>query len=210
MEASYYVDSVTGDELTFTDAKFEVAMRNLDVTALEAYNRIAQDLMFEPEETGLLMPALQDTFYQLLTAEPGMELGPLNFNWNGDAFEAVVRLRTDTEMLPPQVAFSLTDPSLWTRIFAVEAELDVAQSMAERLSIEASKYQLRRSAAASGQELDPDELNAMAESQGPGMLLLLVAQGMVEVSEIGYRSQLTFEKGILDVNGREIPLGPQF
>ncbi len=50
----------------------------------------------------------------------------------------------------------------------------------------------------------------MAESQGPGMLLLLVAQGMIEVSQIGYRSELSFERGILDVNGREIPLGPQF
>ncbi len=210
MDLSYYVDSVTGDELTVTDAKFEVAMHNLDVAAVEAYNRIAQDLMFEPEGTALLMPALQETLYQLLAAEPGMDFGPLNFNWNGDAFEAVVRIRTDTEMLPPQVAFSLMDPSLWTRLFAVEAEMDVARTTAEWLAIEASKYQLRSGTEASGQELSSDELNAMAESQGPGMLLLLVAQGMIEVSEIGYRSQVAFEKGILDVNGREIPLGPQF
>ena len=50
----------------------------------------------------------------------------------------------------------------------------------------------------------------MAEAQGPGMLLLLVAQSMVDVSQIGYRSELSLEQGILEVNGREIPLGPQF
>ena len=209
MDASYYVDSVSGDELSLTDGRFDVAMRNLDVTAFEAYNRVTQQLMFEPDEMALLLPELQEALYQLLAAEPGMELGPLNFIWNGDPFEAVLRIRTDAEMLPPQVAFSMMDPSLWTRLFAVEAEMDVAQDLAEWLAIEASKYQLRRSAS-DGEELTPEELDAMAESQGPGMLLLLVAQGMIETSQIGYRSELSFERGILDVNGREIPLGPQF
>jgi len=206
MDASYYMDSVTGDELTLTDARFDVSMSGLDLAAMESYNRVTQTLMFEPEETALLLPELQDSLYQLLAAEPEMALGPLNFIWNGDAFEAVVRIRTDSEMLPPQVAFSLMDPSLLTRIFAVEAEMDVAQALAERLAIEASKVQLRMN----GQEIPAEEIDAMAEAQGPGMLLLLVAQGMLDVSGIGYRAELSFERGILDVNGREIPLGPQF
>ena len=85
--------------------------------------------------------------------------------------------------------------------------VDIAQDLAERVATEAAKYQLRRGG---GQELTSEELDAMAEAQGPGMLLLLVAQSMVDVSQIGYRSELSLEQGILEVNGREIPLGPQF
>ena len=207
MDTSYYVDSVTGDDLSFTDGRFELAMRNLDMTAVEAYNRITQGSVFQPGGLAMLHPEFQEALYQLLAAEPAMELGPLSFIWNGDAFEAALRIRTDAEMLPPQAAFSLLAPSLWTRLFAVEAEIDIAQDLAEWVAIEAAKYQLRRGA---GQELTPEELDAIAESQGPGMLLLLVAQNMVEVSQIGYRSELSLEQGILEVNGREIPLGPQF
>ena len=72
------------------------------------------------------------------------------------------------------------------------------------------KYQLRSTSAISGEEMDPEALNAMAESQGPGMLLLLVAQGMVETSQTGYRTAVSYRNGSLEVNGRQIPLGPQF
>jgi len=207
VDTSYYVDSVTGDDLNFTDGRFDLAMRNLDMTAIEAYNRIIQGSVFQPGAMAMLHPEFQETLYQLLTAEPALELGPLSFTWNGDAVEATLRIRTDAEMLPPQTAFSLLAPSLWTRLFAVEMNIDIAQDLAEWVAIEAAKYQLRWG---TGQELTPEELDAIAESQGPGMLLLLVAQNMVEVSQIGYRSELSLEQGILEVNGREIPLGPQF
>ena len=207
IDTSYHVDSVTGDDLSFTDGRFDLAIRNLDMTAVEAYNRITQGSVFQSGEMAILHPEFQETLYQLLAAEPALELGPLNFTWNGNAFEAALRIRTDAEMLPPQAAFSLLTPSLWTRLFAVEMNVDIAQDLAERVATEAAKYQLRRGG---GQELTSEELDAMAEAQGPGMLLLLVAQSMVDVSQIGYRSELSLEQGILEVNGREIPLGPQF
>ena len=207
---AYHIDSVTGDNIELTDARLDMTARNFDLAAIEAYNELTQQALFDPGNAPPTMPAMEDTLYQFLVAEPSVEFGPLTFDWNGEGFHAVVRVNTDTEMLPQQVAFTLLDPTLWMRLFTLDAELDISQSMAERIAVQGLKYQIESGAAQSGQELDVEEINAMAEAQGPGMLGLLALQGMIEASDTGYRTRVTFAKGQLNVNGTDIPLGPQF
>ena len=207
---SYSVDSVTADEIELTGAKLSVTMGNFDVAAIKAYNELSQLSFFGQGNTSQTLPAMQDAAYQFLAAEPSVEFGPLTFQWNDERFQGRVRINADTEMLPQKIAFSLLDTNLWTRLFTVDAELELSSTMAERLAIEALKYQIGSSAARNAQALDPEALKAMAEAQGPGMLGLLALQGMIETSEIGYRTRATFAKGQLNVNGTEIPLGPQF
>ena len=206
IDASYFIETLSGDDLSLADARLDVALHGVSVAAVEAYNRIAQALALQPDATAWLMPDLRDAVYALLAAEPAMRLGPLSLVWNGDALRAVVRITTDTEMLPRQVAFSMSDRSLWTRLFAVQAEMDIAPNLAERLAVEASRHQLRTS----GLALTPDALDAMAAAQGAGLLRLLTARGLIDSAGPGYRTELAYANGILEVNGREIPLGRPF
>jgi hypothetical protein len=51
------------------------------------------------------------------------------------------------------------------------------------------------------------DLEVLAQSQAMGMLLGLVAQGLIEESDSGYSSELSFVNGELTVNGTVLPIG---
>ena len=203
-DGSYFMDSVSGDELNLTDGRFDFAMRNLDPAVVDAY----MDLLLQadadettPESASSEADAV---VYRFLAAAPEVEIGPLSFNRNGDALEARVYWRGDTEMLPPQAAFALTGPVMWPRLFTLEAELDVAGSVAEWLLVQTSKNRT----AAAGEEIEGGEGNALAESRARERLARFVDGGMIEETETGYRLRATYENGVIEINGVPLPMAP--
>lgn len=192
--------TVNGSQHIITEIRFDQALRNLDVDALNAYRDLALELAGENDPTAFFS-GLQPIVYGALTAEPELELGPLEFNWNGSTLQARILLRIDNEMLPAEPVFSLVDTSLWTRLVAVEVELDADRDVAEWIAIQAMSGQ----GALGGSPADVSD--DILQAQARGTLVTLVVQGMLEETESGYRFRGSYENGVVEVNGRVVPIG---
>ena len=205
------VDSATGftgaDEQTISDLSLNVALRNLDVAAILEY----RDAFFDLVETDVatndptaFLAAAQPIMYDLLAAEPELEYGPLSFSWNGGALQARIVVRIDNEMLPAEPLFSLMDTAIWPRLVAVEAALDVDRNVAEWIAMQVMSNQ----GATPTDFIHAQESAAVLQAQARGTLVALTAQGMLEETESGYRFQGSYENGLVEVNGRIVPIGP--
>lgn len=192
--------TVDGSQHIITEIRFDQALRNLDVDALNAYRDLALELVGENDPTAFF-GELQPIVYGALNAEPEIEIGPLGFNWNDSTLQSRILLRIDNEMLPAEPMFSLVDSSLWTRLVAVEVELDADRDVAEWIAIQA----MSRQGALGGSPADVSD--DILQAQARGTLVTLVVQGMLEETENGYRFRGSYENGVVEVNGTVIPIG---
>ena len=198
--------TMDGDAQDIGNVSLNVALRNLDMAAMLDY----QEAVFGPAgldvataDPTALFAELQPIIYDFLAAELEIESGPLSFNWNDGTLQARVILRIDNEMLPAKPAFSLMDTALWARLASMEAELDVDRNIAEWIAV---KVVANRSATPGG---GPAEVPAdILQAQARGTLVSLVAQGMLEETESGYRFRGSYENGLVEVNGEIVPIGP--
>ena len=201
-------DSVEGaideDAQIIRDVNLNVALRNLDMAAAIAYQDVIFDLaaMDGPAaDPDVILAELQPIIHDFLEAEPEFEYGPLSFAWNGDSVQARILLRIDNEMLPAEPMFSLMDTALWSRLVNIEAELDVDRNFAEWIAMQALQG---RGGVPAG---IPSEMPAdILQAQARGTLVTLVAQGMLEETENGYRFRGSFFNGVVEVNGTSVPL----
>ena len=201
MRADSLSSAVNSNEFVMTDIRFDSDFRNLEVDAVNAYRDWAFDIAGETGPTAFLLE-LQPVIYGLLTAEPEFDIGPFGFDWNDGALQASIRLRIDNEMLPAEPMFSLVDTALWTRLVAVEAELDVDSNVAEWIAMQAMAREGGTPTSVHA-EVPTDILQAQAR----GMLVTLVARGMLEETESGYRFRGSLENGVVEVNGQVVPIG---
>jgi uncharacterized protein YdgA (DUF945 family) len=56
------------------------------------------------------------------------------------------------------------------------------------------------------QGMTPEEIQAAADQQAPMMINSFAQQGLINVTEDGYETQLTLKDGKANVNGTPIPL----
>lgn len=200
MTAETLTAAVNGNEHIMADLRFDAAARNLDVDALYAYRDWAFDIAGEIDPMAFLV-VLEPVIHGALAAEPEFDIGPFGFNWNDDTLQASIQLRIDNEMLPAEPMFSLVDTALWTRLVAVDVELDADRDVAEWIALQA----MSRQGALGGSPADlPDDI---LQAQARGTLVALVAQGMLEETESGYRFRGSYDNGVVEVNGRVVPIG---
>ena len=198
--------TMDGDAQNISDVNLNVALRNVDMAATLAYQEAVFDLAgmdVAAADPTALFARLQPIIYDFLAGEPEIESGPLSFNWNGGTLRARLVVQFDNEMLPAEPMFSFMDTSLWARLVSVEAELDVDRNIAEWIALQAMANQ---SATPGG---GPAEVPAdILQAQARGTLVSLVAQGMLEETESGYRFRGSYENGLVEVNGEIVPIGP--
>ena len=198
--------TMDGDAQNISDVSLNVAVRNLDLAATLDYQEALFDLVgmdVAATDPTALFAQLQPVIYDFLAAEPEIETGPLSFNFNGGTLQARIFLGIDNEMLPAEPAFSLMDTALWARLASIEAELDVDRNIAERIAV---RIMTSQSAMPTGM---PAEVPAeILRAQARGTLVSLVAQGMLEETESGYRFRGSYENGVVEVNGQVVPIGP--
>jgi uncharacterized protein YdgA (DUF945 family) len=208
IEGRYYVGSLMGpDELNLADASFAFAMRDFSREALAEYSTYGRQIAVSPETAPPLIPGVENLLYLTLASSPSVEVGPAEFRWNGQPFEANLRIELDGSDLPQRAEFTMFN---WRAILAaisVEGYADMSEDIARTLAVANLKRRLRSSAEAVGKELPAADLERMAQTQAAGMLSGLVLQGMIETSAAGYRSDLTFSNGELSINGNVMPLG---
>ena len=197
--------ALDGEPQSMADISMDLAMRNVDLSALTAYIGVLLDVTgtnAAATDPAALLAELQPIVHELLAAELEIELGPLGFQWDGGDLLGRIMVGIDNEMLPAEPGFVLMDPGIWSRLVNVEVELDVDRNVAELIAAQMLKSQRAAPAGIPG-DVPVDVL----QEQARGALILLVAQGMLEQTETGYRFRGSYENGLVDVNGRTLPLG---
>ena len=208
IEGSYYVNSLKdSDGLDLTVARIELGLSDFSREALEEYYAYSQLIANDPRTAPPLIPGIQDMLHLTLVTSPTIQIGPATFLWQGEPFDADLRIDINGSVLPPQDEFSMLDIRTITSSITVTGFANMPSELAETLAAESMKYQLRTGAAQAGNQIPEDDLNAMAGAQAIGMLLGLVAQGVLVESDTGYRSDFKFENRELTMNGNVFPLG---
>jgi uncharacterized protein YdgA (DUF945 family) len=213
IEGKYYLDSLfsnsaTGDEdLRLTDVNFDFTMRDFSMQALQEYYDYSRQIVVSPETAPPIFPGIENIVYLTLVSSPSIAIGPLNFLWDDQPFEAQVLLSINGSEVPERDAYNMFDLPLLIRAITVEGSTAMSNDIAQLLATEAAQYQIRSNAAAAGNQIAEQDVHAMAQSQSLGMLYALVAQGLLAQTEEGYSSELLFVNGELTVNETIVPLG---
>lgn len=213
IEGRYSLGSLAGDslagpeKLNLAAASFDFAMRDFSREALTEIYTYSRQVAVSPETAPPLFPEIENLLYLTLASSPSLEIGPVELRWNDQPFEASIHIDIDASGLPLRADFSIFNRRVLLDAISVEAYTDMSQELARSLAVAGLKYQLRSGAAAAGNEIAAADLENMAQTQAVGILLGLVAQGMIETSDAGYRSDLKFVNGELSINGNVLPLG---
>jgi len=202
MRVDYDLDSVRIEQSEITAAKLGMAMRNLDVAALEAYGAAIEDAAGAVGSPGELMATVAPQLERALRAGPSLTLDPISFKLDAEPFEGRIALSTNTANLPAVGALNLDNPLHVLGLFDTDAEVRLSKALAERLTLLFAQVQL----AVDG-SIPPEQLEYMAEAQSGLLLTLLVAQGVLVEEGDGYASALTVVNGTLTLNGNPLPLG---
>lgn len=197
--------SAPGDS-RLRDATLKLAFRDLDAEALQTYYRVSRTRpATRAAQAAQRRAAQQDVLYALLASSPSLEISPLAFLWNENAFSATIRVEADAGALPAKDAFAVQRPAGWTQYIDAQADIDIAKDLAHWLAAEAMKRQLV-TAMESGYPITRAEIEARAEAQTPQMLSSLVRFGLMKETESSYLAELSFTDGMFSAGGLPVPL----
>jgi uncharacterized protein YdgA (DUF945 family) len=202
MRVDYDVDSVRFEQSAVTAAKVGMAMRNIDVAALEAYGGALEDAASTAGDPGELLATVAPQIERALRAGPSLTLDPISFELDAEPFAGRVAMSTNTARLPPLGALDLDNPLLVLGLFDTDAEVRLSKALGQRLSLLLARAQL-----AVDSSLPPEQLEYMAEAQSGLLLTMLVAQGVLVDDGDGYASALNVTNGALMLNGYALPIG---
>ena len=202
MRVDYDLDSVRFEQNEVTAATVGMAMRNLDVAALEAYGAAVNDAASTTSDPGELLAALAPQLERALRAGPSLTIDPIRFRLDDEPFEGRIAMSTNTARLPPAGALDLDNPLLVLGLIDSDAEARLSKALAQRLVTLAARVQL-----AGDGSVPPEQLDYMAEAQSGLMLTMLVGQGVLVEDGDGYVSSLELTDGALTLNGNALPFG---
>jgi uncharacterized protein YdgA (DUF945 family) len=203
MRVTYDVDTLRVEDNEVTAASVGVAVRNLDVAAVEAYSAAATDAA-AGADAATLAASLGPLLERALKAGPSLTLDPLRFRYDGEPFEGRIEITTRPEQLPPAGTLRLDNPLMLLGLIDTKADLRLSKTLAGQLATLAARVQL-----SGDPTIPPDQLDYMAEAQSGLMLTLLVGQGVLIEDGEGYRTSVEFTDGSLTLNGNLMPFGLQ-
>jgi uncharacterized protein YdgA (DUF945 family) len=187
---------------------FDVAANasEIDLDAFSTYYSAAQANAVQSDSVAPISLDVEDALYSLLSAGPTAEIGPVSFTWNDEPFTATLRILVDATALPPRDSFTLLT-LMFGGTVAIELSLEVSEPLANQLATRGMAFQIRRGAAEQGMEMSAEDAEAIAASRAAVALAGLVAQGMLNSTDVGFASEARFSSGTLTVNGNVVPLG---
>ncbi len=195
-----------GADIDLRDLEVLANAREIDLDAFTTYYSAAQANATRSESVAPLSLEVEDALYDLLASGPTAEIGPVSFNWNDEPFRATLRFLVDTAALPPRDSFTVLT-LMFGGAVAIELSLEVSEPLANVLATRGIAFQVRRTAAQQGMEMSDEDAEAIAASRAAVALAGLVAQGMLNITDVGYAAEARFSTGTLTVNGNVVPLG---
>lgn len=202
MQVTYDVDSVRLEGHEVTAGAAAVAVRNLDVAAVEAYGAAASDAAAGGADPASIAESLGPHLERALRRSPSITLDPLRFRYDGEPFDDRVELTTNTARLPDAGTFSLENPLLLAGLVNAKATVRMSKALAAELATLAARLQLGGDAS-----IPPDQLDYMAEAQSGLMLTMLVGQGVLIEEGDEYVSSIDYTDGAATLNGNVLPFG---
>ncbi|HET8696429.1 MAG TPA: DUF945 family protein, partial [Gammaproteobacteria bacterium] len=194
---TYDIASLKVAGVDVADASVGVAFRNVDLSALQAYQAAAQDVV-RTGDASLLQPAVM----RLIASRPTFALEPVRVLADGELFEARLELTPNDRVTANSLP--LSDPQELLGVVDGNAQIDISRRLAERIA-----QQVLRMQYGFDPSLAPEQLEQMVTAQSGAMLLMLAGQGIIETSGTGYRAKVELANGQVTLNGRPIPLGLQ-
>lgn len=209
LAAEYSIDSMTGiPGAEIADLRIGMRFSNFDVRAYEQLVQQAQGMnTSSPEASQAALRELASLFAELLRGSPGMEMAPLKLKWNGQPFEADVRMDFDASALgEAEFAQLSANPGLALVAMSGDGRVAVAEAIAAQLLASALRDQLAQHLPPDA-ELTDEQIGQAATAQAAMTIEALVQQGMLERNEQLLKSDFNYADGLLTVRGNAIPLG---
>jgi uncharacterized protein YdgA (DUF945 family) len=203
MQMTGSLDSVRADDLTITDTNLGVAVRSIDIAAMEAYFAAMRSLAVSPTalDPGAALADLGPLVERGLAAGPSLTLEPIRLRVDDEPFDGRLVIATNAASLPPAGAIDLRDPALWFALLDSNAQFTASKALTRRLAVLVIQMQYGSDA------LPPEQLQYMAEAQAGLVLLTLVGRGILTDAGDSYRTEAHFTDGALTVNGAALPFG---
>ncbi len=195
-----------GAEINLTNFDVAANASEVDLDAFSTYYSATQANMVQSNSVAPVSLEVEDALYSLLAAGPTVEVGPVSFSWNDEPFTATLRILVDTNALPARDSFTLLT-LMFGGAVAIELSLELSEPLANLIATRGVAFQVRRGAAEQGMEMSDEDAEAIAASRAAVALAGLVAQGMLNTTDVGLAAEARFSSGTLTVNGNVVPLG---
>jgi uncharacterized protein YdgA (DUF945 family) len=196
--ATYAVDSLLVDGTRVADARAGLALRRIDVAAMERYFAAMAELRQPAGGGGRALDTLRPVLERALEANPSFALDPVRFRLDDEPFVGHLEIVTNSS---PSRAIDLQDPAALLDLFTTTADVELSKKLAQELALRAALRYVGEAG------LPPAQLRNLAEAQSGIFLLTLVAQGVLADTGEAYRAELRLADGALTVNGSVLPFG---
>ena len=199
----YAVDKAVGPELDATDMVLGVAINNLDIDFIKAYQEFSNNSLLVPSEEvpAKMMEFIEANLLTQLKAEPEINITKLKATLPEGSFNAYANTKlVGIDALPG----TLEDAAYWVTHLLADAQITADKALAQSM---ASGYMMGQlMATPHAQNITAEEIQAAVEQQTPMMLSTFAQQGLIKETEKGYETKLELKDGKASVNGTPIPL----
>lgn len=204
----YTADTITPPNgRTIESAALGVAVEGLDDAAMTEVQALLEDGGVDPD-TGapnVSQAELMAVLNEVLAGTPSLEIAPIGFTRDGEAFDANVRLDVREDATPLDPGALASGPQAWMRLVDGALDATIAKPLARQIAVAATQAQLAAQAPQNGGNSgDPAQA---AESQARLVLVMLAGQGFIEEGEDAYSTQIRLADGSLTINGQPLPTG---
>lgn len=206
LSAEYRLGSLLTPQMTLTDGRFGVAVRNVGIESLEAYDAWSQAMTLSGGRDDALMAELAQLATRFLRDGPVIEIEPLSARYNGQPVDARFRVTVNAAAVPAADRLQLLDPEALLGAFDLEGDVAAASALIRQIAATRMLEGARAELTSQGNELSDAELAAMVEPQVDAILDGLLQQGFLRRDGDLYRVDLTFRNGQAAVNGQVMPL----
>ncbi|MEC9060349.1 MAG: YdgA family protein [Pseudomonadota bacterium] len=199
----YAIDKAVGPELDATDMVLGVAINNLDIDFIKAYQDFSNNSLLVPSEEvpAKMMEFIEANLLTQLKAEPEINITKLKATLPEGSFNAYANTKlVGIDALPG----TLEDAAYWVTHLLADAQITADKALAQSM---ASGYMMGQlMATPHAQSMTAEEIQAAVEQQTPMMLSTFAQQGLIKETEKGYETKLELKDGKASVNGTPIPL----
>jgi uncharacterized protein YdgA (DUF945 family) len=202
MRIDYALGSARIAESELAAAALGIALRNVDVAALEAYAAAVDGAGAGALGPADVLAALGPQLERALRVGPSLTLDPIRFRFDDEPFEGRIALAANPAHMPPAGPLAVDNPLLLLGLLETDADVRLSKALAQKIATLVARQQLGGDG-----ELPEEQLEYMAEAQSGLMLTLLVGQGVLVEDGDGYRSSLELTDGALTLNGNPLPFG---
>lgn len=200
---NYTVSSVMADDFEASSLEFGLEFNRLDTDFIKAYQKFNNESLSTPplEMAAKLTSLIDDHLLSLLAASPELNITHLS----GTFPEGDIRAHANTKLVNiDTLPDNLMNPSFWAKHLDAELALDAKEEALVWLTSLYLHNQFQSTV--EGASMSDEELRAVAEDQAPGVLDMIVLQGLMVNEEGRYLSTIAVKDGFSTVNGTKVPI----